>query len=113
MRFCKIILLALSACLYAGCMQMYGNIPNYESFYYDDWYGYFSSEIKWLRNNEVYQFSIGYDRPDVGLRQGFHLPDDQIPVFPDFIRVDVEGISFTLDELTPEMASEISFLGPL
>jgi hypothetical protein len=112
MRFYKLILLALLASFCAGCMQMYGNIPNYESFYYDDWYGYFSSEIKWLRNNEVYQFSIGYDRPSVGQRQGYTLPDDQVPVLPDFIRVEVEGVSFTLNELTPELASKIAFLGP-
>jgi len=105
-----VLTLVFSIC--SGCMCMYAHMPNYATYYYDDWYGYFSSRIKWLRNDEVYQFSIGYERPSSGRRQGYDLPPDEIPIFPDFIKVDVERVSFTLDALTPELADKISLDEP-
>ncbi|QHI68702.1 hypothetical protein [Tichowtungia aerotolerans] len=110
MKLWPSVVLLLCLSVVAGCM--YASIPNYASHYYDDWYGEFHSEIRYLRSDEVYQFQVGYEDPSSGKLSGFQLPEDQIPILPRFIQVNVEGIEFDLHELTPEMISSVSFLGP-
>lgn len=88
------------------------SIPNYESYYYDDWFGEFHSKIQYAGNDNVYQFSIGFEDPKSGSLQGFKLSETEFPTFPSFIQMEIGDAILKIDELTPDLVSKNSFSGP-
>ena len=78
------------------------------SYYYDSWYGEVTSEIRYLGRDVVDRVRVGVPRPRYATINGFVLPDDQLPVFPDFIEIRVGELRVKLDELTPDTLRSIA-----
>ena len=78
------------------------------SYYYDAWYGEVSSEIRYFGQDAVDVVEVGFESPSNSELWGFVLPENRLPVLPEFLTVKIGEETFALNELSLEIAQRLA-----
>lgn len=76
------------------------------SYYYDSWYGEVTSEIRYFGRDVVDRIEFGFEDVKSASRSDAVLPVDKMPVMTDFLKVEVDGLSFVLKDLSREVVEQ-------
>jgi len=110
MKLKTVSLLTLTCFLLSGCNSpkdfIKGRTNN--SYYYDAWYGEVTSEIRYLGRDVIDVVEIGFESQSNAELWGFVLPENKLPILPDFLTVKIGEETFALNELSLEVAQKIS-----